>query len=116
MYIRANAALHRHLVLALILCIAPSISSGADTWTNLGTITAIYSHNGSHIVETTITDGPCGSAGKFWWPTLDTDAKDMFAMALSAFVAGKRIRVVHDPATLNCSNGANLATYMGMMD
>lgn len=102
------------LVLAFLMSILPAVSFSAQTWTALGTVTAVYSHNGQHVIETNIVDAPCGTAGKFWWPTSDSDAKDMFALALSAYVAGKRIRVVHDPAATSCSSGGNLATFMGI--
>jgi len=104
------------MILALLISILPAVSFGAQTWTALGTITSVYSHNGQHVIETSIADAPCGAAGKFWWPTSDSDAKDMFAMALAAYVAGKRIRVVHDPAATSCSSSGNLATFMAIQD
>lgn len=103
-------------VLTCLLACAPAAAFSAQTWTALGTVTAMYSHNGSHIIETSIADAACGSAGKFWWPTSDSDAKDMFALALSAYIAGKRIRVVHDPAATSCNSGGNLALFMGIQD
>jgi hypothetical protein len=90
---------------------------GTPAWTaGSGNVSAVYSHNGVHFIQTSIADAPCGTAGMFWWPTSDPDAKDMFALALSAYLAGKRLRVVHDLAAPSCSSGANLATHVLIAD
>lgn len=107
----------RRVVLAGLLAALPSASFGAGTWTvGTGSVTAVYSHEGTHFIQTTIGDAACGSAGRFWWLTSDSDAKDMFALALSAFLAGKQVRVVQDGAAPNCSNGGNLATHLVISD
>lgn len=95
----------------------PTALLAASVWsTASGTVSAVYSHNGFHFIQTSIADAPCGAAGKFWWPTSDADAKDMFALALTAFVAGKRVNVAHDAAAPNCSSDANLATHVVISD
>jgi hypothetical protein len=97
--------------------VLPVESFGVPMWTTAtGNVTKIYSHEGRHFIKTGIADAPCGIAGYFWWPTSDIDAKDMFALALSAYLAGKRVRVVHDSAASNCDNGGNLATHLAIED
>ena len=81
-------------------------------WTAGGLVNNVYSHNGSHIIDTTIPDAPCGTAGRFWWSETYPDAKYMFALATTALVAQKPISVVHDPASPNCLFGGQLATHM----
>ena len=107
----------RRITLAGLLAALPATSFGTATWTpTSGMVTAVYSHDGTHVIQTTIVDAACGAAGRFWWPASDSDAKDMFALALSAFVAGKQVRVVQDAATPSCSNGGNLATHLVISD
>jgi hypothetical protein len=112
-----NVVIGIRVNLLWLLALLPMGSFAAPEWsTTTGTVSAVYSHNGFHVVQTSIADAPCGTAGAFWWPTGDSDAKDMFALALAAHLAGKRIRVVHDAAAPSCSNGGNLATYMLISD
>jgi len=96
---------------AILMALGVPALALAD-WTVLGLVNNVYSHDGYHFIETTIPDAPCGSAGKFWWLTSDTDAKYMFALATTALVAQKQFRVVHDPATPNCLFGGQLATHL----
>ncbi|MCU7829558.1 MAG: hypothetical protein KZQ85_10870 [Candidatus Thiodiazotropha sp. (ex Myrtea sp. 'scaly one' KF741663)] len=51
---------------------------------------------------TTIPDAVCNSSGKYWWPTDDPDAKDMYSMALAAFMGGKEVNVVYDENNPEC--------------
>lgn len=107
----------RDIVLVGLLAALPSASFGASTWTvTSGMVTAVYSHDGTHFIQTTIADAACGAAGRFWWSTSDSDAKDMFALALSAFLAGKQVRVVQDSVVPSCSNSGNLATHVVISD
>jgi hypothetical protein len=89
------------------LFISPSVLSD---WTLTGGVTNVYSHDGYHFVQTAITDAPCGTPGKFLWPTSDPDAKDMFAIALAALVSGRPVRVYFFGT--NCSAGGQLVTHM----
>lgn len=92
-------------------------SLASSNWSaTLGSVTQVYSHDSVYFVNSTISDGPCGSPGKFWWPISDPDAKDMYAMALAAFIAGKKIRVVYNYASPNCSSGGALITHMVISD
>ncbi len=89
------------LITVLLLCSANALAGWS---TSAGKVTRVYSHNGAHVIRTTIIDAVC-SPGSFWWPADDADAKDMFALALSAFMAGKNITVVYDSGNLNCQHG-----------
>jgi hypothetical protein len=93
-------------VMALLFSAFPA---SAD-WTGTGEVTKVWSHEGYHFIQTTIADNPCGTAGKFWWPASDPDAKDMFAMSLAAVAAGKFVSVNYSGST--CSNGGQLVTHM----
>ena len=94
--------MNKHL---LVLCILFfSTSSNAGWSTSSGEVLQVYSHNGAHVIRTTLTDNVC-NAGAFWWPADDSDAKDMFSLALSALMAGKKIKVVYDPNNLECKHG-----------
>lgn len=68
--------------------------------------------NGIYVLDTAITNNPCGWVGRFWWSQSDPDAKDLYAMALTAFSAGKRVALVYDEVNPNCSINGALATYM----
>lgn len=69
------------------------MSSGAFAgWTSeYGTIEEVISHNGYHLIKTNIPSVTCGGNGNFWWPANDPDAKDMLAIALAAFMSGKKL-------------------------
>jgi len=71
-----------------------------------GEVTSVYSHDGAHVIRTTITDNVC-TPGGFWWPADDSDANDMFSLALAALMAGKKVKVVYDPNNLNCLYGGS---------
>lgn len=76
-------------------------------WSALsGEVMTLYSHAGSHVVRTTLSDGPCGK-GSFWWPTDNSDAKDMFALALASLMSGKKIGVVFDESKPDCRHGGS---------
>jgi hypothetical protein len=103
--------------ISLLTSIPLGSLAGSEWSTTSGTVSAVYSHNGFHFMQTSIPDAPCGAGGRFWWPiSANQNAKDMFALALTAFVAGKRVSVAHDAAAPNCSNSGNLATHMVISD
>ncbi|MCW8091871.1 hypothetical protein [Alteromonas sp. ASW11-130] len=83
-------------------------------WSSYGEVTSVTSHNGLHLLHTTIQDSTCDGRGKFWWPTDDTDAKDMLSISLAALMSGKRVRLVHDNQNLQCrlGNQFNMATHI----
>lgn len=99
------------IMLLSLLCL--SGSSYADWTKNWGTITQVMSHDGIHVIYTTITDKTCSQTGNFWWPTSDPDAKDMYAMALAAFMANKEVLLVHSETNQECKfNHISKATHM----
>ena len=80
-------------------------------WSGTGEVTDIYSHNGYHIVDTTIADNPCGRAGRFYWPTSDGDAKDMLSLALAAMMSQKSVSVAYDENGPACNWGGAISTH-----
>ena len=98
-------------VFFLILLAMPAMSSA---WTSSGIVTKLTSHNGIHIAQTTIIDNQCGAAGKFWWPTSDDDAKDMFSLALTSLLSGLNISVVYDENNAECFYGGSKITHMAI--
>ena len=100
----------RRIVFASLFLVTASIANAQ--WSGSGTVSQVWPHDGYYFVQTTITDNPCGSAGKFWWPATDSDAKDMYAMALAALVADKSIAVVFNENSLNCMFGGQMSTHM----
>jgi hypothetical protein len=98
--------------LCSVLVLAGASVANAQ-WSASGTVASVYSHDGYYFVSIDIANNPCGTPGKFWWPTTgDTDAKDMYAMALTALAADKPIAVVFDENAPNCYiNGARV-THM----
>ena len=95
----------------LLLLVSASVSA---QWSGTGDVTSIYSHNERIIVNSTITGNICGTSGKFWWKTSDTDSKDMLALAMTAMTAGHSIRVVYDEnaGTTNCLYGGDQMTHI----
>jgi len=80
-----------------------------------GEVTRVYSHNGSHVIRTTITDTIC-NAGSFWWPTDDSDATDMFSLAIAALASGKLIQVHYADTNLDCQHGnSTKITHMSLI-
>jgi hypothetical protein len=104
-----NMRFARTIATGLLLAIAPIANA---QWSSLGAVTTVYSHDGNYFVIVNIADNPCGSNGKFWWPATDSDAKDMYAMALTALASEKRIAVVFNESAPSCSVNAALATHM----
>jgi hypothetical protein len=94
----------------LVFLVLPIVALAG--WTTPGVVDGVYSHEGAHYITTTITDNPCGTPGKFWWPTSDPDSKDMLAIAMTALAADKNVGVFHNPAAPSCANGAQLATMI----
>ena len=83
-------------------------------WTSAGAVTKVISHNGVHIVRTTIEDNQCGTVGKFWWPTSDDDANDMFSLALTSLLSGLNIRVMYDGNNAECFSSGSKITHMAI--
>jgi len=95
-------------VFALLpLCYSQTASSA---WTPTGYVNNVWSHDGYHLIDTTITDNPCGMAGRFWWHANDADAKDMFALAVTAVASNKQISVGY--GSTSCNLDGQLATHM----
>ena len=90
-------------ILLICLILFTGISH-ADWSTSSGEVTSVYSHDGAHVIRTTLTDGSC-EAGNYWWPADDPDAKDMFSLALAALMSGKNIAVVYSDANPDCAHG-----------
>ena len=93
----------RKTIIGLLLA-GMSTSATAGWSTSSGEVTKVYSHNGAHVIRTTLTDNVC-TPGAFWWPADDSDAKDMFALALAALTSGKNIQVVYSDNDLDCRHG-----------
>lgn len=100
-------------VLGVFLASFLTFSANAG-WTNSqGKVVEVMSHNGIHIIYTTLTDETCSGNGKFWWPKDDPDSDDMYSMALAAFMGGKEIMVVYSPDNPECiNNSIAKATHM----
>lgn len=94
--------MNRIIITVLLIIISGDVLAGWSTST--GEVTRVYSHNGAHVIRTTLTDDIC-SAGNFWWPADDSDAPDMFALALAALTANKKVQVVYSPTTPDCRHG-----------
>ena len=104
--------MHKILMMFVAIVFSSNIYAG---WSEKGNVLEVFSYKGKHFVQTTITNNPCGVAGKFWWPTTDnSDAKDMLALSLSAFMSGKRIRLIYDEAAPSCSSNGAEGTKMGL--
>jgi len=95
----------RKTIISLLLA-GVSTSAMAGWSTSSGEVTRVYSHNGAHVIRTTLTDDVC-TPGAFWWPADDSDAKDMFALALAALTAGKKVQVVYADNNLDCQHGGS---------
>ena len=100
----------RTALIWLIALFVPLVVNAA--WTGVGDVSQVFSHDGFHYVQTSIVDNSCGTAGKFYSPTSDSDARDMLAIALAALTADKEVRVNGDFVTPTCSNGGALITHM----
>jgi hypothetical protein len=93
---------------ALVFLLQSQTASSA--WTPTGFVTNVWSHNGYHIIDTTITDNLCGMAGRFWWLASDAEAKEMFALAVAALASDKQISVGYDGTS--CLLDGQLVTHM----
>lgn len=103
----------RKLVPIFVLLFSCS-ANAASTWSQWGLVQSIYSHNGFHIVETTVSDNPCSISGKFYWNATDADAKDMLSLAMAAMMAGKQVRLAYDSASPNCNWNAAEVTHFNV--
>ena len=86
----------------------------AASWTASGTVSNVWSHNGMHVIQTTIPNNSCGTSGKYWWYTSNPDAKDMFAIALVALSSDKKVSVIDIDSgeTPNCIYGGQQIAYI----
>ncbi|WP_444939937.1 hypothetical protein ACJJI3_12535 [Microbulbifer sp. ZKSA004] len=102
----------RLLIVVSVLFLSKNTYAG---WTTEGVVEQVISHNGLHLIHTTISDTTCASTGKFWWPADDSDAKDMLSIALAALMSGKKVTLVHDTDTPDCRlDNFNKATHMSI--
>lgn len=103
------AKLMSGLAASLFLLLSPAVR--AD-WTGEGIVNTVYSHGGIYFIRTTILDAPCGAAGRFYWSATSPDAKDMYAMALTALTSGKSIAVHHYPSAPSCLYSSQVVNLM----
>ena len=88
-------------LVGLIVLLAPMNLLGG--WSSTaGTVRNIYSHSGTVLIDTEISDGPCGEGKGFWWPITDDDSQVMTTLVLTAMTTGKRIKVVYSPENPQC--------------
>lgn len=93
----------KNILTTIILSTFTSVSYAG--WSGKGNVEVVTSHNGVHLIDTTIADGMCGGEagkGKFYWKAEDADAKDMLALALAAFMGGKKVAVVYNESEAEC--------------
>lgn len=102
------------VVTALLLIF--SMRSLAQQWSSsAGDVTSIYSHNGIVIIDTAITDGPCGDGHGFWWPISDEDSSIMLSLSLTSQTTNKRIKVIYNATTPECSHNRAKITHLLLM-
>lgn len=95
----------KYLLIVFVL-----IPSAAYSWSKThGKVIDIYSHNGSVLLTTEITDGPCSNKGAFWWPITDDDSDIMLSLALVSFSTGKKISVAYNADDPDCVAGNTFA-------
>ncbi len=90
--------------LLIVFALLPSLAFAG--WSTTGKVTDIYSHNGTVLLTTEITDGPCPNRGAFWWPITDDDSDIMLSLVLVSFTTGKEINVVYNSDVPNCISGS----------
>ncbi len=95
----------------IFICLIPL---NASAWTTEGEVTEVMSHNEKIVIKTTITDGPCPSTSMFYWPTSDSDSKDMLSIALAALMSGKKIKVAY-PEGAPCSGVGPMITHIRIL-
>ena len=106
--------MRNRLIVILLIVFLHSPAFAAPAWTGWGTVSEVYSSDGTHAIKTTISSAPCTYSGKFWWPADDPDAQDMLSISLTALASGKRVRLVIDEEAPNCRFGGALATQIGI--
>jgi type 1 fimbria pilin len=101
--------------LIALLLLVPSFAFAGWSTTS-GKVTDIYSHDGIVLLTTEITDGPCDVHGGFWWPITDDDSQIMLSLALTSFSIGKKITVVFDSSTPNCTAARAQITHLRILN
>ena len=107
----------KNLILSsvFILLIFANVESLAGTsWSPIaGEVTEVMSHNGYHVIYTTLNDGSCANPGAFYWSIDNPNAQDMFSIALAAMMANKKIMMVDTGASQDCTSyGAAKGTHI----
>lgn len=99
-------------VFTIVMCV--SSLSFASKWSTVGSVNHVLSHDGYHIVITSINEGACDTLGKFYWPTSDADAKDMLSIALTALSTQMKVKFYYSEDVADCKfgNTSALATHM----
>jgi hypothetical protein len=90
-------------ILITLFCVFLFPLDAYSGWSSTrGAVLNIYSHNGTVIIDTEITDGPCGNGKGFWWPITDDDSQVMLSLVLTALSSERQISVVYNPTTPEC--------------
>lgn len=110
-----NLVLFGLLAIAANSSIAATISAGA--WTTSAKVISVGSYDGTFRVETETTDNTsavCASSnGAYWWWANDPVSKEIYSMALAAYVSGKKIKVTYID---ECNNSAKRIKYIVIQD
>ncbi len=91
-----------------------SLSTYAGWSKTKGPVGGITSHNGTVLIDTEITDGPCGHKGGFYWKITDSDHQTMLSLALTSQTTGKKISVVFNTDTPSCLYSRAEITHMSL--
>jgi hypothetical protein len=106
-----NGLIKKIGILTFCTCLSP-FSAYGEWSSTAGTVRNIYSNNGTVLIDTNITDGPCGEGKGFWWPITDNDSDVMLSLVLSALSTEKRIKVVYTSSNPECFTNRAKITHL----
>ncbi|MCM2359009.1 MAG: hypothetical protein NDI77_12725 [Geobacteraceae bacterium] len=98
-----------------VIGVGVSSSSAAGGWYDNISIREVIAHGGYYLIGTNSTLADCGVQGRFTIPASTPMARDMYAMALTAYLSGKKIAIYVD-ANQGCAVSGMVSTLMTIHD
>ena len=111
----AMKALLMGLVAFCGIGVGVSSSNAANGWYENISIRAVTAHGSYYLLDTSSTLADCGYAGRFAIPANTSMARDMYAMALTAYLNGKKI-AIYVNAGQGCAIDGMVSVLMTLHD
>lgn len=98
----------KYYLLGIFLLGFSNLAAAGQIFSGEGEVVDIMSNSTAIVLRTTMSEsGACSNPGGFWWPISVPHSNNMFAIAVAALTANKKVVVIYNTSALNCNHGGS---------